>query len=113
MTARSMRLSSRDFFQRPRWGFSRGFFLTDSRLWASEQCTASMQPHAAPSPLGPGLPGALGLGADSLGAYGVWAFAGKALSHSLGEGGFYALLVAVFVGLTGLALPPLVAGPRS
>jgi hypothetical protein len=72
-----------------------------------------MQPDAAPSRFGSVLRGALGFGAVSLVAYGVWAFAGKALSRSLGEGGFYAVLVAVFVGLTGLALHPLVAGPRS
>jgi hypothetical protein len=72
-----------------------------------------MQPDAAPSRLGSVLRGALGFGAVSLVAYGVWAFAGKALGRRLGEGGFYAVLVAVFVGLAGLALHPLVAGPRS
>jgi len=72
-----------------------------------------MQPDAVPSRLGSVLRGALGFGAVSLVAYGVWAFAGKALSRSLGEGGLYAVLVLVFVGLTGLALHPLVAGPRS
>ena len=72
-----------------------------------------MQPDAAPSRFGSVLRGALGFGAVSLVAYGVWAFAGKALTRSLGEGGFYAVLVAVFVVLTGLALHPLVAGPRT
>jgi len=72
-----------------------------------------MQPDAAPSRRVSVLRGALGFGAVSLVAYGVWAFAGKALSRSLGEGGFYAVLVAVFLELTDLALHPLVAGPRS
>ena len=48
--------------------------------------------------------GSLGFGAVSLVAYGVWAFAGKPLSRSLGEGGFYAVLVGVLQISFGLRL---------
>jgi hypothetical protein len=72
-----------------------------------------MQAEAGPSRLGSIVRGSLGFGAVSLVAYGVWAFGGKWLGSKLGEGGFYAVMAAVFVGLTGLALHPLVAGPRS
>ena len=72
-----------------------------------------MPTDAAPSRVGPVVRGALGFGAVSLVAYGVWAFAGRALSSTVGEGGFYAVLAAVFLGLTGFALHPLLPGPRS
>ncbi len=72
-----------------------------------------MQSDALPSRLGSVVRGALGFGAVSLVAYGVWAFAGRRLGSQLGEGGFYAVMAAVFLGLTGLALHPLVGRPRS
>lgn len=57
--------------------------------------------------------GSLGFAAVSLAAYAVWAFAGKALHARLGEGGFYAVVAVVFLGLSGLALHKLVDGPHS
>lgn len=55
--------------------------------------------------------GSLGFAAVSLAAYAVWAFAGKWLTQHLKEGGFYAVDAAVFLGLSGLVLHPLVSGP--
>ena len=49
----------------------------------------------------------------SMVAFSVWAFAGKRLSHSLGEAGFYAVCALVFIGLAGLELRQLVIGPRA
>jgi len=72
-----------------------------------------MPPDAPPSRRGSVFRGALGFGAVSLVAYGVWAFAGKQLGSALGEGGFYAVMAGVFLGLTGLTLHPLIPGPRS
>lgn len=59
------------------------------------------------------LRGALGFAGVSLAAFGVWAFAGKALSARLGEAGFYGVIALIFLGLSGLCLSPLVEGPRS
>jgi len=70
-------------------------------------------PGKAPSLAASLLRGSLGFAAVSLLAYAVWAFSGKRLSARVGEGGFYALVAAVFLGLSGLALHPLVPGPNS
>lgn len=59
------------------------------------------------------LRGALGFAAVSLAAFGLWALAGKWLAAHLKEGGFYAVDAFMFLALSGLALHPLVAGPRS
>jgi len=66
-----------------------------------------------PTAAGSTIRGALGFAAVSLAAFGVWAGAGTWLSAHLREGGFYAVLTAIFLGLSGLALHPLVTGPRS
>jgi len=57
--------------------------------------------------------GSLGFAAVSLGAYAVWALGGQWLSAHLKEGGFYAVVAAVFLGLSGLTLHPLIQGPNS
>src|SRR5579872_3287478 len=63
------------------------------------------------SPGGSVLRGSLGFGAVSVAAYAVWAFAGRWLSAHLREGGFYAVVAAVFLGLSGLFLHKLMEGP--
>lgn len=57
--------------------------------------------------------GSLGFAAVSVAAFAVWAVAGKWLGAHLREGGFYAVEAAVFLGLTGFLLHPLLPGPRS
>ena len=57
--------------------------------------------------------GSLGFAAVSLAAYAVWAFAGKWLTATLHEGGFYAVVAVVFLALSGLVLHKLVDGPNS
>jgi hypothetical protein len=59
------------------------------------------------------LLGSLGFGAVSVGAFAVWASSGKWLSTHLGEGGFYGVMAAVFLGFSGLTLHRLVQGPYS
>jgi hypothetical protein len=59
------------------------------------------------------LRGALGFAAVSLAAFLVWALGGRWLSAHLHEWGFYAIMAAIFLGLSGLALHPLVRGPDS
>jgi hypothetical protein len=56
------------------------------------------------------LRGSLGFALTSVAAFSVWAFAGRALSHRLGEGGFYAVVAVVFMGVSGLLLHPLLDG---
>lgn len=55
--------------------------------------------------------GGVGFALVGLAAFGVWAFAGGALTRAVGEGGFYAVCAAVFVGLAGLVFGQLVIGP--
>jgi hypothetical protein len=50
------------------------------------------------------LVGALGFGGVSTTVFLVWAVAGGALGRSLGEGGFYAVCAALFIGLSGWVL---------
>ena len=50
------------------------------------------------------LVGALGFGGVSTLVFLVWAMAGGALGHSLGEGGFYAVCALLFVALSGWVL---------
>jgi len=45
--------------------------------------------------------------------FAVWAFGGRWLGRHFGEAGLYLACAAVFVGLSGLALRPLVRGPGS
>jgi hypothetical protein len=59
------------------------------------------------------LRGGLGFAAVSVAAFAVWAYGGAWLSAHLKEAGFYAVDAAVFLALSGLALHPLVRGPRS
>lgn len=58
------------------------------------------------------LRGALGFGAVSVAAFLVWAFAGRGLARHLGEAGFYAVVAAAFLALSGALLHPLASGPR-
>src|SRR5688572_4311162 len=51
--------------------------------------------------------GATGFALASLGAYSVWAFAGRVLYRSIGEAGLYALCAVVFILLGSLLLRPL------
>ncbi|HLY74475.1 MAG TPA: hypothetical protein VKU80_10190, partial [Planctomycetota bacterium] len=67
----------------------------------------------APSLASSLLRGSLGFAAVGLAAFAVWAGAGKGLSARFGEGGFYAVVAAVFLGLSGLVLHPLVQGPKA
>jgi len=55
--------------------------------------------------------GGLGFGLVGLTAFAVWAFAGGMLTRAVGEGGFYAVCAAVFIGLAGLVFGQLVIGP--
>lgn len=57
--------------------------------------------------------GALGFAAVSVAAFSVWAFGGKWLRDHGGDPALYAAIAAVFLGLTGALLHPLVRGPRS
>ena len=45
-------------------------------------------------------------------AFSVWAFAGKAIGKVIGEGGLYAVIALVFLGLAGFLMHPLLRGPR-
>ena len=47
------------------------------------------------------LLGGIGFTVVSLLVFGIWAFAGRALSKSFGEGGFYAVCAIAFIGLSG------------
>jgi hypothetical protein len=51
--------------------------------------------------------GATGFTLGSLAAYSVWAFAGRPLSRSIGEAGFYAVCAVVFMLLGSILLRPL------
>src|SRR5882724_3426501 len=59
------------------------------------------------------LRGALGFAGVSLAAFLVWALGGSWLQDHVKEGGFYAVMALVFLGLSGPALHRLVQGPDS
>ncbi len=48
----------------------------------------------------------------SLAGFSVWAFAGRWFYRNVGEAGLYVAIAAVFLGLSGLLLHPLVQGPN-
>lgn len=81
----------------------------------------SLLARATESGLPPRLPtrgqsivrGSLGFGVVSVIVFGVWALAGRWLSGHFGEAGFYAVCALIFIGLSGIALSPLVIGPVS
>jgi hypothetical protein len=54
--------------------------------------------------------GSIGFCIISLLVFAIWAFAGKTLSKSIGEGGFYAVCAFAFVGLSGMLFDRLVIG---
>jgi hypothetical protein len=59
------------------------------------------------------LRGSLGFAGVSLTGFSVWAVAGKWFYAHLGEAGLYGACLLVFLGVSGLLLPPLVvASPR-
>src|SRR5580698_3432440 len=57
--------------------------------------------------------GSLGFAAVSVAGFAVWAFAGKWLSAHIGELGLYFVCAITFIVFSGMALHPLVRGPRS
>lgn len=72
---------------------------------------AGAQIHGA-STLAHTLRGAFGFAVVSVGAFSVWAFAGRWFRGHGGEGALYAAIAGVFIALTGLLLHPLVRGER-
>jgi len=56
------------------------------------------------------LIGGLGFTGVSLLVFGIWAFAGRALSKNFGEGGFYAVCAIAFIGLSGALFNQLIIG---
>jgi hypothetical protein len=58
------------------------------------------------------LRGGIGFAFVSLAGFSVWAFAGKWLHSTLGEGGVYVACLVVFLGLSGVLMHPLVRGRR-
>lgn len=59
------------------------------------------------------LRGSIGFALVSVAAFAVWAFGDRAFARFGGEIGLYVACTAVFLGLSGLLLHPLVAGPGS
>jgi hypothetical protein len=59
------------------------------------------------------LRGALGFTAVSVAGFAPWAVFGRPLYRLLGEAGMYGVCAVVFLGLSGLILHPLLAGPGS
>ena len=59
------------------------------------------------------LIGSLGFCIISLLVFAIWAFSGRALSRSIGEGGFYAVCAVAFVGLSGVLFDRQVFGRRT
>jgi hypothetical protein len=57
--------------------------------------------------------GSLGFATVSVAGFSVWAFAGKWLSGHIGEFGLYFACAIAFIVFSGMALHPLVRGPRS
>jgi hypothetical protein len=57
--------------------------------------------------------GSLGFAAVSVAGFAVWAFAGKWLGTHIGELGVYFACAITFIVFSGMALHPLVRGPRS
>ncbi len=64
------------------------------------------------TPLRAALRGSLGFAAVSVAAFSVWAFGGKWFRGHGGDPAMYAVIAAVFLGLTGALLHPLARGPR-
>lgn len=58
------------------------------------------------------LRGSLGFAVVSVAAYAVWALGGPWFKQHGGDPAMYSVMAAVFVSLTGVALYPLVQGPR-
>jgi hypothetical protein len=58
------------------------------------------------------LHGAIGFALVSLGGFSVWAFGGRWFYRNVGEVGLYVACAAVFIGLAGRFMSPLVDGPR-
>jgi hypothetical protein len=56
--------------------------------------------------------GAVGFAVVSVAAFSVWAFGGRSFQGKSGELLMYGTIALVFLGLSGLTLHPLVAGPR-
>ena len=84
------------------------------RLSADESLVRIEQSGEEPKvlPLGNSLLiGGLGFCFVSILVFGIWAFGGRALSQSLGEGGFYAVLAVAFMGLSGALFDRLIIGP--
>lgn len=59
------------------------------------------------------LRGSLGFTAVSVAGFAPWAVFGRSLYRLLGEAGMYGVCAVVFLGLSGLVLHPLLAGPGS
>jgi hypothetical protein len=59
------------------------------------------------------LRGSFGFAGVSIAGFAVWAFAGKWLGANVGESGLYFACALTFIVLSGIALHPLVHGPRS
>lgn len=73
----------------------------------------SRPPGKEPGQTASVLRGSLGFAAVGLVGFAVWALWGKWLTGHLKEGGFYAVLAAVFLALSGFTLHPLLPGPGS
>lgn len=65
----------------------------------------AMTPHGAT------LRGAWSFALVSLAGFSIWAFAGRWFYRNVGEAGLYVAIAAVFLGVSGLLLHPLVQGP--
>lgn len=59
------------------------------------------------------LRGVIGFTLVSITGFVPWAVFGRALHGAIGEGGMYGVCAAVFIGLSGLTLHPLIIGPGS
>ena len=58
------------------------------------------------------LSGAWRFALTGVGAFAVWAFAGRWFHENAGEGALFAAIAAAFILLAGVTLAPLVPGPR-
>lgn len=58
------------------------------------------------------LSGAWRFALTGVGAFAVWAFAGRWFYETVGEGALFAATAAVFIALAGITLAPLLPGPR-
>ena len=59
------------------------------------------------------LYGTIGFCLISLLVFGIWAFAGRLLTQSIGEGGFYAVCAVAFIGLSGFLFNRLLIGEKT